>query len=195
MAKSLGNFVTVKNFIKEHKHPDILKLFFLSCHYLHPIDYSEDKIQDAEKQKKSFDSFFRSTLRLREVQEGSAPGLKVKEQVDFICGKFIKAMDDNFNTPEALGCLFELRDLSLGSEGRMLNYGKLKARELFQLFGLEVKEEFQLPKEEVEKERQRDIDRENRNFKEADLKREEFKKNHRMNPSDTSIGTIYIDEQ
>ncbi|MBU1871219.1 MAG: cysteine--tRNA ligase, partial [Candidatus Omnitrophica bacterium] len=58
MAKSLGNFVTIKDFIDKYHDADILKLFFLSAHYSNHIDYNEDKIEESKKQKKSFNKFF-----------------------------------------------------------------------------------------------------------------------------------------
>jgi cysteinyl-tRNA synthetase len=51
MAKSLGNFITVKDFLDKYKEADLLKLFFLSAHYSHPIDYAENKIEEASKEK------------------------------------------------------------------------------------------------------------------------------------------------
>ncbi|MDP2831449.1 MAG: cysteine--tRNA ligase, partial [Candidatus Omnitrophota bacterium] len=49
MAKSLGNFITVKDFLEKYKNADLLKLLFLSTHYLHPVDYTNDKIQEAKQ--------------------------------------------------------------------------------------------------------------------------------------------------
>lgn len=49
MSKSLGNFVTIKDFIFKYKDPDLLKLFFLSAHYSHPMDYSDERINEAKK--------------------------------------------------------------------------------------------------------------------------------------------------
>ncbi|MCM8781953.1 MAG: cysteine--tRNA ligase, partial [Candidatus Omnitrophica bacterium] len=51
MAKSLGNFVTVKDFISKYHDVDFLKLFFLSAHYSHPIDFSDERIEEAKKNK------------------------------------------------------------------------------------------------------------------------------------------------
>ena len=44
MAKSLGNFITMRDFIAKYKDVDLLKLLFLSSHYRHPVDYTDDKI-------------------------------------------------------------------------------------------------------------------------------------------------------
>ncbi|MFH1641018.1 MAG: cysteine--tRNA ligase, partial [Candidatus Omnitrophota bacterium] len=58
MAKSLGNFVTIQDFLKKHKDADLLKLFYLSAHYSHPVDFTEEKIIEAIKQRQIFDDFF-----------------------------------------------------------------------------------------------------------------------------------------
>ena len=51
MAKSLGNFISVKDFISKHKDPDILKLLFVSSHYSHPVDYTDEKVAEATRAK------------------------------------------------------------------------------------------------------------------------------------------------
>ena len=49
MAKSLGNFITVKDFLDKYKDADLLKLLFLSAHYSHPIDYNDQKIEETKQ--------------------------------------------------------------------------------------------------------------------------------------------------
>jgi len=105
MSKSLGNFVTISDFIAKYKNADLLKLFFLSAHYSHPIDYSEEKIEEAKR------ALERITILLNKIgtkvqrYKGAAGEFKESEEVK---NKFIEAMDDDFNTPQALACLFEL---------------------------------------------------------------------------------------
>jgi len=50
MAKSLGNFITIQDFLRQYRDGDLLKLFFLGTHYAHPVDYNEDKLREAIKQ-------------------------------------------------------------------------------------------------------------------------------------------------
>ncbi|MDO8581158.1 MAG: cysteine--tRNA ligase [Candidatus Omnitrophota bacterium] len=104
MAKSLGNFITVQDVLK--KYPvDTLKMFFLASHYASPIDYSEEKIQEAGKALQKFDILFWKAAGL--IQDETIEGCNA----DFIERaemSFTKAMDDDFNTPEALAALFEL---------------------------------------------------------------------------------------
>ena len=54
MAKSTGNFITIKDFLSRYHDPDYLKLFFLGAHYRSPIDYTDDKIGEAKKAKNRF---------------------------------------------------------------------------------------------------------------------------------------------
>ena len=155
MAKSLGNFITIKDFIAKYKDADLLKLFFLSTHYSHPIDYTEEKIEESAKRKDSFDTFFQKASTWKQFWNHwySRPELvalrnktktpfidKDKDRVDSISEKFRQAMDDDFNTPQALGHLFELMDLGLGfissdkEEG--FSYIESLLKESLNLFGI-----------------------------------------------------------
>ncbi len=110
MSKSLGNFVTIKDFLAKNNSADILKLFFLSAHYSHPIDYTEDKIEEARKGLERIEILLRRTQRI--IRDYNKPGFNAStEDVDLIKkhkDNFFKAMDEDFNTPRALGSLFEL---------------------------------------------------------------------------------------
>jgi cysteinyl-tRNA synthetase len=103
MSKSLGNFVTIKDFMAKYRNADLLKLFFLSAHYSHPIDYTEERIQEARQ------ALERIKILLDKIER---IGVKVSKcqsvRVEEIKSKFIEAMDDDFNTPQALACVFEL---------------------------------------------------------------------------------------
>ena len=105
MAKSSGNFITVEEALKKYGADD-LKLFFLSSHYGSPVDFTKEKMQEAHKALQRFDILFWKAYELMKAKENVLP-----LQVDFITkGKsdFIEAMDDDFNTAKALGCLFDL---------------------------------------------------------------------------------------
>lgn len=105
MSKSLGNFVTIKDFIDKHKDANFLKIFFLSAHYSHPIDFTEEKIGEAKV------ALERIIICLDKIKVESRYNLdehKKNDTVENIRNKFIEAMDDNFNTPQALAAIFEL---------------------------------------------------------------------------------------
>ena len=104
MSKSLGNFITIKDALAKYT-ADELKMFFLFSHYTSGTDFTDDKMQEARKTLSKFDILFWKASEL----------LKNKDvepfQMDFIIHhkqEFLDAMDDDFNTPEALAALFNL---------------------------------------------------------------------------------------
>ncbi|MBM3243640.1 MAG: cysteine--tRNA ligase [Candidatus Omnitrophica bacterium] len=110
MSKSLGNFITISDFIIKYNDADLLKMFFLSAHYSHPIDYTDAKIEEARVAKERVLNFMykanakKNTFLFR--QRG-----RIKELEDLRL-KFFEKMDDDFNTPEALACIFEVVSLA-----------------------------------------------------------------------------------
>ncbi|MDD5432253.1 MAG: cysteine--tRNA ligase [Candidatus Omnitrophica bacterium] len=100
MAKSLGNFITIKDFIAKYKNPDYLKLFFLSAHYSSPIDYTDERIEEASQ------ALQRIVIFLDKTEPSSNHNVfPVIEEAEI---KFFNSMDDDFNTPKALAAVFEL---------------------------------------------------------------------------------------
>lgn len=97
MSKSLGNFFTIREILEKEK-PEVLRYLLLASHYRSPIHYSEGALRTAEG---SLTRFYTALRGLPEVP--------VKEEVGSIYEtRFIKAMDDDFNTAEALAVLFDL---------------------------------------------------------------------------------------
>jgi cysteinyl-tRNA synthetase len=103
MSKSLGNFITVEDILKKHK-PEDLKFFFLLSHYASPIDFTEEKIEDAHKALGKF------RLLLKEISAQTASVVlgKGRTDVDELETEIFDAMDDDFNTAKAVSHLFEL---------------------------------------------------------------------------------------
>jgi len=195
MAKSLGNFVTIKDFITKYKDADLLKLFFLSAHYSHPIDYNEDKIKESKKQKKNFDDFFDKVNNWRKVKSSSSD--EDKNRIDAICSKFDDAMDDDFNTPQALGYLFELADLAFGFISKDLEdafkYAESKLEIFFRIFGLKVKSRKEWQSEIKKMIEEREQARKNKDFKKADAIREELKTKFKLIVSDTGSSVTFTE--
>ena len=103
MAKSLGNFITIQDALKKYS-VDQLKMFFLSSHYASPIDFSESKMDETHKALDRFQIFFQKVDRLvknKQSAKGARPFIQDYKT------HFEEAMDDDFNTPKALGVLFE----------------------------------------------------------------------------------------
>lgn len=106
MAKSLGNFISIKDFVKMHKDPDYLKLLFLNTHYRHPVDYTEEKIGEMKAQKERFLILFKELDKILKDYKPKTTDHKPEDSEDFTT-KFEEAMDDDFNTPLALASLFD----------------------------------------------------------------------------------------
>jgi len=95
MSKSLGNFFTVREVMPKLR-PEVMRTFVLSSHYRGPINYSEENLCQADA------ALSRLYLSLRDVSPTAPP-----PSGDWT-GRFREAMDDDFNTPEALAVLQSL---------------------------------------------------------------------------------------
>ncbi|MBW4050870.1 MAG: cysteine--tRNA ligase [Proteobacteria bacterium] len=96
MSKSLGNFFTVREVLgKAVRHPDVLRWFVLSSHYRGPINYSLEQLEQADA------ALGRIMTALRDLPE-PAPGAPPPSGYT---ARFQEAMDDDFNTPEAIAVL------------------------------------------------------------------------------------------
>ncbi len=108
MSKSLNNFVTLNDVIHQAS-VDALKVLFLSSHYSHPVDYSKRKLEESESALKRFSVFFSRVEDFKKTG-GEAVSLDKKSSRElerFSC-RFQEAMEDDFNTAEALAVLFEV---------------------------------------------------------------------------------------
>jgi cysteinyl-tRNA synthetase len=135
MSKSLGNFITVQGFLDKYKNADLLKLLFLSTHYAHPVDYTDEKIQEAKQ------ALERILILWDKLSK--SPGkksAKIPAELEDIKNKFIKAMDDDFNTPQALAAIFDLVNIAnknIDNPEFSHNAG-LTLKELLDIFGLKL---------------------------------------------------------
>jgi cysteinyl-tRNA synthetase len=92
MSKSLGNFFTVREVLKTLRDPEVLRFFLLSSHYRGPINYSAAQLAQADE----------TLLGLyRSLKDASGAG--AGDAAD--TARFRAAMDDDFNTPEALAVM------------------------------------------------------------------------------------------
>ncbi len=193
MSKSLGNFITIKDFAGRYKDPDLLKLFFLSAHYAHPIDYNEEKIIESAKQKQGYVEFFERSESwfLSGAKREEEFTKEEKEKIDNIRRKFYEVMEDDFNTPQALACLFEL--VALGSrfisadKANAFSYTKNILTEFLKILGLSVPAKFRLTAELKKKIREMGLMRSNKDFDRADNIRD-FLKSRGYTASNTAGG-------
>jgi cysteinyl-tRNA synthetase len=144
MSKSLGNLATIREAIDEWGRETLL-LFYMTGHWRKPLDYSDETLEQARAQLETFRNVFRS------------PSEPVGDWTDFEA-----ALEDDFNTPEALAVLHGWRDHEL-------------LRRAFGIFGLEsIAEQEEAPAELVALAEQRVAAREAKDFAEADRLRGEI---------------------
>src|SRR5215831_6490526 len=144
MSKSLGNVSTIREALDEWGRETLL-VFFLGGHWRKPIDFSEETMAQAAAQAETLRNVFRG---------GSEPGADWE--------RFAAALDDDFNTPEALALMHEWRDHDLLRRG-------------LAIFGLDsLAERDEAPPEIVELAERRVEARAARDFETADALREEI---------------------
>jgi len=105
MSKSLGNFFTVRDVMKRYL-PEEIRYFILSSHYRSPLEFSEDNLQHARSALTRLYTALRNLPVTAKTLHDSSPFTPHTSH-------FFEAMDDDFNTPEALAVLFDLaRDIN-----------------------------------------------------------------------------------
>lgn len=123
MSKSLGNFFTVREILASYQ-PEVVRFFILRAHYRSPLNYSDSHLEDA---KHALD-------RLYTALKGNVVTIKPKLDWSNIYAKrFMGAMNDDFNTPEAIAVLF---DLANETNKKSLKQGANLLKELGGILGL-----------------------------------------------------------
>ena len=143
MSKSLGNFLTVKDILEKYD-PMAIRLFFLLKHYRSPIDFSEERIREAaaalDRLKNAYNRIThvlgKTVGSLRLLDTGSPEPAEVAA---FRAG-IEEAMDDDFNTARAMGCLFDLaRSINALDDSDEKAFPSMKAaKEVFDSLGTGV---------------------------------------------------------
>jgi cysteinyl-tRNA synthetase len=126
MSKSLGNILTIKEILKDW-HPEVIRLFILSHHYRSPVDFSLESLSEA---KLGLDRFYNTLNSIQEnlgklmdqkiplsplMGEGEGGGGRAsilnecRQTIDSFNIRFEEAMDDDFNTAQALGYFYDLQ--------------------------------------------------------------------------------------
>ncbi len=141
MSKSLGNLVTIDEFLAEHE-PDVLRMMILNSSYRSPLTFNDEVIAQAARALDRLRSALRPALT---DQDSALPQVAqaLREQMDVTRKGFLESMDDDFNTAGALGYLFELvrvinqsRDAGAGST--LLGEAQEMLNELARVLGLRL---------------------------------------------------------
>lgn len=110
MSKSIGNLVTVEEFLGDHE-PDILRMMVLNSNYRNPLTFNDEVIEQAERSLERLRTALRPaylTADQTDQQTSEDIGKALQDQVYATRQAFLVSMDDDFNTAGALGHLFDL---------------------------------------------------------------------------------------
>lgn len=114
MSKSLGNFLTIQEMVRRF-HPEAIRLFLLSRHYRSPVDYSEQAMVEAQMGLHRLYTLLKDLtqpedrFQTKGIEVLSPERLSDFEEAIGTCEEnFQKAMEDDFNTAQAIGYLYEL---------------------------------------------------------------------------------------
>ncbi len=190
MSKSLGNFFTLKEIFAKYSH-DVVRLFLLSQHYRGPIDFSPGKLDEAQK---GFNRMHDTYKRVNSLLTGKADEENRDDYHRRTLKKFEKVMDDDFNTAEAMASIYDLvftmnKEADKESPDRVLldSYRKTLVK-LLGILGLYFPKEILLSEEDLQRIRDREKYRSNKEWAKADQIRNEFEQKG-ITIEDTAQGT------
>lgn len=180
MSKSAGNFFTVRE-ISEKYPLQVIRFFMLSAHYRNPLNFSDTLVESA---KNGLDRILTAIELVRDQAEktGSAVNKEEEEHLNEagkLVGKFEDAMEDDFNTADAVSAIFELVKLANTTVKESSSDYAAKLLEIMEtlcgVLGIETKQEEEILDEEIERlieERQQA--RKEKDFARADEIRDEL---------------------
>jgi len=140
MSKSTGHFKTMEE-ISRRFPADVVRFYLLSTHYRSEIEFSDERLSEAGVAVERFENLFRALARSvgpeGEGEAADAPSPAVSDLKE----KFLGAMDDDLNTAQAIGYLFELvrtlnSEMESGAEPAVLRADRGVLRELLDILGL-----------------------------------------------------------
>jgi cysteinyl-tRNA synthetase len=108
MSKSLGNFLTIRDVLKQYE-PEVLRLFIFTTQYRNPLDFTETALQDA---RSGLERMYECLAQVDGLPAGGSAGpSSIAEQdrlgLESLTTRFHEAMDNDFNTAQALAHLFD----------------------------------------------------------------------------------------
>lgn len=172
MSKSKGNFFTVRDIAQKYDLK-VVRLFMLSAHYRNPINFSEDLIMQAASAMARIKNC-RDNLK-HIASTGGTVQVDVEKDTCALEERFRRAMDDDLNTAEAIGVIFEyVHDINLafenGGDKQSAEAALVALDKVLDVLGL-VPEDEEIPAEVLELVQQRQEARKNKDYAAADTLR------------------------
>ena len=144
MSKSLGNIITIQDFLKDHS-ANSFRYLILNSAYRNPILFDNETLAQAEKAIERLKGSLKPANPKTEIKDEEVLK-KFSEKIASVKEDFIANMDDDFNSAGALGCIFELvREINSmrdqGASQAQLDPAQDQIREFADVFGLVLEEE------------------------------------------------------
>ncbi len=177
MSKSAGNFFTVRDILKEFRGRAV-RLFMLSAHYANPINFSGDLLQQSET---AYDRILNCRDNLAFIIANPKDhAVEIEPVIAAASDKFNAAMDDDLNTADAIGGIFEyIKELNtLFADGGRADDARAALTlldTLLDVLGILPEQEEAIPQEVQELAGQRQSARAEKNWEQADRLRDEIK--------------------
>lgn len=155
MSKSLGNFFTVRE-VGETFDLQVLRFFMLSAHYRSPLNFNEDLM---ESSKNGLDRILTAVDKLRDLENSAKLDQRKesedKKPINDFVTKFEDAMEDDFNTADAISAIFELVKFSNSNIGAdnskdYVNFVKSTLESLCHILGIVTEKEEEILDDEIE---------------------------------------------
>ena len=129
MSKSLGNTLAIRELVQRHD-PEAIRLCLLGTHYRNPVEFSEERVAESGRALERLQALRVEADRIgRPAESPPGPDGGLASEVAAHRARFEAAMDDDFNTAQALGVLFDL-SRTLQSARAQVDAGQLGAGRL-----------------------------------------------------------------
>ena len=174
MAKSLGNYFTLRDILKKGYKPRAIRYLLMSAHYKIPLNFTEEGLKAAETSIQRFKEFISKLKDVKSKKEN----LKIKKIIEETKKEFEKQMDDDLNISSALASIFDFMRKINSSD-----LGKKNAKEVLdfmkkidKVLGILDFENEKILKEILDLVNKRERARKDKDFKDSDRIRRQIKK-------------------
>ena len=189
MAKSKGNFSTIREVMKNY-NKNTLRFLFLSSHYRNPIEFSVDALEGAKNSTDKVNEFF---SRISNYGQ-NGKGFKIDKLILKCTKAFEKSMDNDFETSSALAAFFDfMREVNNGIDLAKISSSEQKeivnfVKKLDAIFGL-LRTEEKIPTEITKLVKEREYARNSKEWNKSDLLRKEIEEKGYL-VKDTKTGSV-----
>jgi len=191
MSKSLGNFITINSLLKKYS-ADIFRMIILAHHYRSPINYTENSAKQAKTELQNLNNFI---VRLSLIKKRGILSRALKISIKKTDSAFQIAMEDDFNTPDALAAIFQLTH---EIEPRLWSLNQTEAKTVKNLitqkmgvFGINFQKIEKNPLKIKQLAKERELYRTNKQFTQADALRKKIEKLG-YHIEDTPVGPLIL---